>query len=589
LLAAACGDTDLGRSGTRTGAQLEPWFEERAADLGLNFVHFNGMTGEYHFSEMMGGGAALFDYDGDGDLDAYLVQGAMLDSSTDPMTASFPPQHPLPLTDRLYRNDLELGLNGASIARFVDVTSSVGDDGAAGSGYGMGVAVGDYDGDGDPDLYVTNLGPNHLLRNNGDGTFSDVTEESGSDDSRWSVAATFLDYDGDGALDLYVGNYVDYRLANDKLCRDTAGRRDYCGPDAYNGVGDRLFRSRGDGTFEDVSLASMVGRPRGKGLGVVAADLDRDGRQDLYVTNDGEPNFLWRNRGDGTFEETALGSGCAVSGAGLPQASMGVDAADYDGDGDLDLFVTHLTGEPNTLYRNDGDYGNDRDEGEKGALFVDISTASGLGSLSWPSTGFGTRWADLDGDGLLDLLVLNGAVKSIEESLLAGDPYPLAQRNLLFRGLADNRFEEVSASAGVPFELVEVSRGAAFGDVDNDGDVDVLFVNSNGPARLLINQTDGAAGWIGARLTETATTAGGAPRAPSTVGALAAVELPSGHRRLLRMEVGGGYASASDPRALLTHGTQGDSISVWIEIPGRAPMRLVEPPARRYLAIDPGR
>jgi hypothetical protein len=578
LLAGACGDTDLGRSGTRSRVQPESWFEERAVDLGLDFVHFNGMTGEYHFSEMMGGGAALFDYDGDGDLDAYLVQGAMLDSSTDPMTALFPPQHPLPLTDRLYRNDLELGPSGGSIARFVDVTSSVGDDGATASSYGMGVAVGDYDGDGDPDLYVTNLGPNQLLRNNGDGTFSDVTEASGSDDSRWSVAATFLDYDGDGALDLYVGNYVDYRLANDKLCRDTAGRRDYCGPEAYNGVGDRLFRNRGDGTFEDVSLASMVGRPRAKGLGVVAADLDRDGRQDLYVANDGEPNFLWRNRGDGTFEETALRSGCAVSGAGLPQASMGVDAADYDGDGDLDLFITHLTGEPNTLYRNEGDYGNDREEGSESGLFVDVSTASGLGSLSWPSTGFGTRWADLDGDGILDLLVLNGAVKSIE----------------LFRGLTDNRFEEVSASAGTAFELVEVSRGAAFGDVDNDGDIDVLFVNSNGPVRLLINQTDGAAGWIGARLTEgvtsaiseTVTTAGGAPSAPSIVGALAAVELPSGHRRLVRMDAGGGYASASDPRVLLAQGTQGGSSSVWIEIPGRAPIRLVEPPARRYLVID---
>ncbi len=550
---------DADPSAGRAGGP-EPWFEERAAELGIDFVHFNGMTGDYYFSEMMGGGAALFDYDGDGDLDVYLVQGAMLDPGADPETALSPPKDGVLPSDRLYRNDLGLGTGGSPEPRFVDVTEGLN---GAGTGNGMGAAVGDYDGDGDPDLYVTNLGANRLLRNNGDGTFSDVTQESGTDDSRWSVAATFFDYDGDGRLDLYVGNYVDYRLANHKLCRDAAGRRDYCGPEAYNGVADRLFHNRGDGTFEDVSLSSGVGRPRGKSLGAVAGDFDLDGRLDLYVANDGEPNFLWRNRDGGTFEEIAIDSGCAVSGEGLPQASMGVDAADYDGDGDLDLFVTHLTGEPNTLYRND------RTAGDRGLTFADVSSVAGLGPSSWGSTGFGTHWADLDGDGFLDLPVVNGAVKAIEGAVAAGDPYPLAQRNLLFRGLPGGRFEEVSTAAGVSFDLEEVSRGAAFGDVDNNGAVDVLMVNSNGPARLLMNRKGGSR-WFGARLDS-----------PGALGGLVWLEsVPS----RLRVDPGGGYASSSDSRVLLSAGAQVAEISVLsVELPERRALRFAAPPARRYL------
>jgi hypothetical protein len=249
----------------------------------------------------------------------------------------------------------------------------------------MGVTTGDFDDDGWTDLYVTSFGANRLLRNHGNGTFSDVTDRAGVVEDRWSVAATFLDFDGDGHLDLYVGNYLDFTLATHKVCLDAAGAQDWCGPTAYRGVTDRLFRNRGDGTFEDVSLTTAVGQPAGKGLGVVAGDFDGDGRLDLYVANDGEPNFLWLARGSGNFHDEALFAGCAVTADGLPQASMGVTAGDYDNDGDDDLFMTHLTGEANALYRNAGD-----------GTFTDVSLASGLSLPSWPHTGFGTSWLDYD-------------------------------------------------------------------------------------------------------------------------------------------------------------------------------------------------
>ncbi len=534
---------------------------------GIDFRHFNGMTGEYYFPEMMGGGGALVDYDVDGDLDLYLVQGAML-GEHELSEALFPPRHPLPLTDRLYRNDSHPDFpnsGGEASLRFVDVTAAAGL--VPGSGYGMGVASGDYDDDGFPDLYVTAFGSNRLLRNRGDGSFEDATAAAGVDDPRWSVPAVFFDADADGRLDLWVGNYLDFTLATHKLCRTAGGARDYCGPQAYRGVTDKLFRNRGDGTFEDVSAASGIGGRPGKALGALAADLDGDRRPDLYVANDGEPNFRWASRGDGRFEEIGLAAGCALSADGLPQASMGVDAADADGDGDLDLFMTHLTGEPNALFRSEG-----------GGLFVERSAPSGLGPPSWPLTGFGARFFDLDNDGGLDLLIVNGAVRTIEALAQAGDPYPLHQPRQLYRNLGAGRFEEIGGDAGPGFAGSEVGRGAAFGDLDNDGDADVVVVNNNGPARLFSNQRGSANRWLGVRAV---TVPGGADLA----GALVTVEPAGGGALVRRLATDGSYASASDPRLVVGLGGRGGEVSIRLAPPAGGNRRWTGLGTDRYLVL----
>jgi hypothetical protein len=542
-------------------SESQTLFIERAEALGLDFVHFNGMAGKYYYPEMMGGGGALFDYDGDGDLDLYLVQGEML-GGEELNEALFPPRHG-ELTDRLYRNDLLVTPEGSAEPRFVDVTGRMG---LEARGYGMGVASGDFDNDGWVDLYVTNFGSNRLLRNRGNGTFQDVTDQAGVDDARWSVGATFFDYDRDGRLDLYVGNYLDYRIAGDKVCLDAAGARDWCGPMTYGGVTDRLFHNRGNGTLEDVSGSSGVGRLRGRGLGAVVADFDRDGWLDLYVTNDGEPNYLWINQRDGTFRDEALISGCAVSGDGLPQASMGVDAGDYDGDGDLDLFMTHLTGETNALFRNEGDLS-----------FTDVTASAGLGAPSLPFTSFGTRWFDFDNDGLLDLITANGAVKRIGELAQAGDPYPLHQKKLLFHHLRGGSFEEIGATAGVAFEPSETGRGAAFGDVDNDGDTDVVVVNSNGPARLLVNQIGEAFTWIGCSV--------------GSRGSVAVSEITlqtlGGRMLLRRVGTDGSYASASDSRVIFGLGDSWEPNTVTIGAERTRSWRELRP-GRYYRLQSPG-
>jgi hypothetical protein len=426
------------------------------------------------------------------------------------------------------------------VPRFVDVTDP---SGLIALGYGMGVAAGDFDNDGWVDLYVTNYGPNQLWRNLGDGRFSDVTAASGTDDPRWSTSTAFLDFDGDGWLDLYVTNYVRYEVGRKVECFATSSRRDYCGPSAFEPAGDSLFHNLGPGaggavTFEDVSLAAGIGRQKGAGLGVVAADFDGDGRTDLYVANDGQPNFLWINRGDGTFFDDALLAGVAVNRQGRPEASMGVDAGDFDGDGDVDLFMTHLMGETNTLYVNDGT-----------GLFEDRTIESGLGPGSLSFTSFGTSFIDYDNDGWLDLLAMNGAVRILEPLARSGDPYPLDQPNQLFRNLEGRGFEEVSERAGPAFALAEVSRGAAFGDVDNDGDLDVLQINNNGPARLLINRAGDGRPWLGVRAIGRA--APGSAGERDLLGTLVEVRRAGAPSRWRRAAADGGYCSANDPRVVV--------------------------------------
>ena len=411
-----------------------PLFTDAAADSGLDFTHWNGMSGEYYFPEMTGQGAALLDYDNDGDLDVYMVQGGLLGPGKKRADAMFPYQGAWPPSDRLFRNDLGAPAEktGERGLKFTDVTAESGLAKIA-TGYGMGVATGDFNNDGFTDLYVTNYGSNQLLRNQGDGTFRDVTSAAGVDDPSWSTSAAFFDFDRDGWLDLFVTNYVVFDLGRNPECFAPSSRRDYCGPSAFPGVADRLWRNRGDGTFEDVSVRSRIGAEKGAGLGVVAADFDGDGWLDLYVANDGEPNHLWLNQRDGTVRDEALLAGVAVNREGEPEASMGVSAADFDGDGDDDLFMTHLMSETNTLYVNDG------------GLFEDRTLETGLAAGSLTFTSFGTAWFDVDNDGWLDLMIANGAVKGVEALAREGDLYPLDQPNQLLLNVGGRRFEDASA------------------------------------------------------------------------------------------------------------------------------------------------
>lgn len=520
-------------------------FREAAVELGLEFDHVNGGVGRFYLPEIMGAGGALFDYDGDGDLDVLLLQGGPLDPSGSDAGST--------AGHRLFRNDLlPTKVTGAGNLRFTDVTEKAG---LIKGDYGMGIAVGDYDNDGDPDIYITNFGPNRLYQNNGNGTFSDVTQTSGAglDDPRWSTSASFADYDGDGDLDLFVANYVDFTVRDNKICHDPIGVRDYCGPLRFRPVPDRLFRNDGRGTFRDVSETAGISKADGAGLGVAAADFNDDGRLDFYVANDASANQLWINKGNGTFVDEALLAGVALSNDGLPEGSMGLAVGDADNDGDVDIFVTNITGETHAYYRNRG-----------GGAFEDARLQAGLGAPTAPYTGFGTDWFDYDGDGLLDLFVANGAV-TLLEAVTAGR-LPFSQPNQLFHNRGGARFEDVTVGSGPALQLSEVSRGAAFGDVDNDGDIDVLVTNNNGRARLLLNQIGARRHWMQVRLE-------GVQDNRQGLGARVGVrrkDLPTLWRRA---RTDGSYLSASDPRVHFGLGQNSAVDEVIVEWPsGRREM-----------------
>ncbi|MGD8378218.1 MAG: CRTAC1 family protein [Gammaproteobacteria bacterium] len=546
---------------------LVPVFADQARAAGLNFTHFNGMSGELYFPENMGSGVALLDYDHDGDLDVFAVQGNMLGPGKTLKDAIFPPPQGEELTDRLYRNDSTTDAKGHVHLHFTDVTRQAG---IHSHGYGMGVAVGDINNDGWPDIYVTNFGHNQLWLNRGDGTFTDVTAKAGVDDARWSVSAAFVDYDRDGYPDLFVANYVDYNFANAKPCRSTTSARDYCSPLVYDPVPDRLFHNRGDGTFEDVTEKSGIAKHFGNGLGVVIADFDSNGWPDIYVANDGMANNLWMNHGDGTFDDDGMLAGAAVNMDGKPEASMGVDAADFDGDGDIDLFMTHLTRETNTLYVNDGS-----------GWFEDQTVDMGLAGPSFDYTGFGTGWKDLNNDGWLDLFSANGAVTLIPAEVRAGDKYPLHQRNQVFLNLGKGRYRDVSAEAGKVFELSEVSRGAAFGDIDNDGDTDIVVSNNSGPLRLLVNTNGNRNHWLGLRLTD--------PRGcVDCVGARVRLLRPGGRDLVRLAHRDGSYGSSNDPRVLFGLGSEHAPVTVRVHWPDGTREEWDDLSADRYHALRKG-
>lgn len=571
VLAAACGGGTepavTGRSSPETTAPglygEGEWFTDRAEETGLRFVHFNGMSGEFYFPEIMPPGAGLLDYDNDGDLDVYLVQGKMLGTGKT-LPPLNPAPGPLPLKGRLYRNDLNVGQDGRRTVSFTDVTDR---SGITANGYGMGVAAGDFDNDGCVDLYLTNLGPNQLFRNNCDGTFVDVSRRSGTDDPGWGVSAAFVDYDRDGWLDLYVGNYVRYSIETDIECPSLIGVRDYCPPQVYSAQASRLYHNERNGTFRDVA-PTVLGGQFGPALGVVTADFDGDGWIDIFVANDGQQDHLWMNRRNGTFTNTGLQAGVALTADGKPEASMGVDAGDFDNDGDEDLFVTELTGEGSNLFVNDGS-----------AAFDDRSAPSGLGPASLAYTGFATAWLDFDNDGWLDLLAVNGAIQAQKRPGDSLSPY--GQRRLLFRNLANGRFEDVSSRAGAAFQSFEVGRGAAFGDVDNDGDTDVLVTNNNGHVRLLVNNVGSRSHWLGLRLV-------GERPSRDMLGARVGIVRNDGSTLWRRARADGSYASANDPRVLVGLGSSTEGVSVRVRWPSGRAEQWTDVPIDRYTTLTEG-
>jgi len=533
-------------------------FTDVTESTGLAFNHVNGFTGVYFLSEIMGSGVALFDFDNDGDLDLYQVQSHDLDAD-DPHRPNTKYQ------DRLYRNDLTLDPKNGNSIRWVDVTAQAN---IEAFGYGMGVAAADYDNDGFVDLYITNLGDNQLYKNLGDGTFADVTEAANANDGLWSVSASWLDFDRDGFLDLYIGNFSDFNYDNNRQC--FGANRDYCSPLSYDPQLDTLLRNKGDGTFENVSVAAGIHQVTGRALGVIAADFNNDRWPDIYVANDSSANQLWINGKDGTFQDTAMLSGSALNQTGMPEASMGVDAADFDGDGDEDLFMTHLGNQTNTIYVNDGN-----------GWFEDLSNPTGLGTPSLPFTGFGTAWFDFDNDTLLDLLIANGAVKRPEQVKPTRAMAPYKQRNQLFRNLGDGKFTEITTEAGPAFEAEEVSRAAAFGDIDNDGDQDVVITNNAGPTRLILNNTGQRAPWLGFRLLTR--------HGRDALGAKIQLTFSKGPVLWRRCRTDGSYASSNDPRLTIGIGKRGKPESLKVHWPDGTIEAFPVPAVRQYHTIQQGK
>jgi hypothetical protein len=540
-----------------------PLFVDATASSGIDFRHVNGRTGEFYYPEIIGSGVAVLDYNNDGKLDILVLQGGRL-APGDAPAAGAPANE---CTARLYRNDLVVNADGTRALHFTDVTAA---SGLCSHGYGMGIAVGDYNNDGCVDVFITHFGaPSQLFRNNCNGTFTDATRQAGvAGSGRWGASASFVDYDRDGHLDLFVANYVDYTVQNNQKCYASTSARDYCAPSAYKPVPGILYHNRGNGSFEDVSVKSGITRAFGAGLGVMAADLNEDGWPDLYVANDGNPNQLWINQKDGTFKNEAEVRGCAVNADGMAEAGMGVDIADFDGDGNQDIFLTHLTREKSTLFVNRG-----------GGYFEDRSVETGVAAPSIPFTGFGTAFLDYDNDGWLDIVAVNGAVRLIQELKTPQNPYPLEQRKQLLHNLGNGRFEESTAGAGDVFKLEEVGRGLAVADLDNDGRADLVVSNNNGPLRVILNRAAADKPWIGLRLLTGKRDAYGARVELRRKGA------PSLWRWV---RADGSYLSSGDPRILAGLGEAPGAEQINVQWPDGRSESFPPPPLRQYTTLVQG-
>jgi hypothetical protein len=490
--------------------------EDVAAKSGLGFTHFAGDSGNFRLPEIIAGGAGLLDFDGDGDLDVLLTQ-AVFDERMG-HTASRAGKAVVE-GSRLYRNDLI----PEGEFRFTDVTI---DANLKTQGYAMGVAVGDIDNDGFSDVYVSNYGRDQLFHNRADGTFEDITIQSGIEAIRWSTSASFFDYDLDGDLDLFVSHYLNSTISNHKPCPGPLGQLEYCAPSAYEPVPDRLYRNDGELRFTEVTEAAGLGAATGPGLGVVAGDFNDDGWPDLYVANDGDANQLWMNQGDGTFEDQALLAGTAYNDAGDAEAGMGITAGDVDRDGDEDLLVTHLAGETNTLYLNIGD-----------GFFRDATREFGIAFSSLRLTGFGVALVDLDRDGWLDLYVANGAIKAQPG---IDDGFPYAQPDLVLRN-EEGRYRDITDDVGPALRSERVGRSVATGDIDNDGNVDLLVTNINERPQLLLNRTQTPGSWLRIKLI-------GKSSNRDAIGARVGVRFEDGSAYWTQVRRDGSFMAANDPR-----------------------------------------
>lgn len=489
-------------------------FIDVAIPQGLTFEHDHGGSGERYYIETIGPGVCLFDYDNDDDLDIYFCQGSGLPGWDKDII----------LENKLYRNDGN---------KWTDVTSSAG---VGDRSYSMGCACGDVDNDGFTDLYVTNFGKDILYQNKGDGTFMDVTDISGINNPLWGASVAFFDMDADGLLDIYVSNYVEYSLDNNPWCGDRRkGLRDYCKPDFFPGVEDLLFKNNGDWTFKDVSSKSGIEGRKGKGLGVIPADFDLDGDSDLYVANDGVMNHYFINDGSGYFEENAIFTGLGFNDNGLPEAGMGVDIGDVNGDGWPDIFVTNFSGESNTIYMNN-----------KRGYFKDETFMSGLDQPSLDYVGFGTKLLDLDYDGWLDLFVVNGHVAVNINDVYK--KYTHAQRKQIFLNKKDGTFKEFTSNDAGDIGQPSVGRGAAFGDLDNDGDLDVVIANNNGQANLLLRDGSPQKEWLGLLLV-------GGESNMDAIGARVTLET-DGSRQTKFINTAGSYMASNDKRLIFGLGDE---------------------------------
>ena len=525
-----------------------PQFVDIAHQAGVAFHHLNGASADKHLVETMGSGGLFFDYDGDGWADVFLVDGGSLADASVARQA----RH------RLYHNRGD--------GTFEDVTARSGIQHLA---YGMGACAGDYDGDGRPDLYITNSGANTLYRNRGDGTFVDVTAAAHVGDPRWSAGCAFADLDRDGDLDLWVVNYVDADRAHNPFCGSArADVRFYCHPLRYEPLSSTVYRNDSHGVFTDVSAASGVGALRSNGLGVVVADYDNDGWPDVFVANDTMPNFLFHNTGTLRFTETGLASGIAVGADGRARAGMGIDAGDYDGDGRLDVVITNLDFEMHTLTR-----------GLAGGLFDYATTESGIGFPTLPFVGFGVAFLDYDNDAQLDIAIANGHILENAPQYRAGSTY--MQRKLLFRNTTSRRFVEAGRTAGPAFAAEKVGRGLAVGDIDNDGDLDLLVTNNGQDAELLRNDGGNRANALLVRLR-------GAGANTDAIGTR--IRLTAGLRTQMReVRTGSSYLSQNDLRAHFGLGAAAGADRIEVVWPSGRTEAVGNVPANQIITITEGR
>jgi enediyne biosynthesis protein E4 len=531
-------------------------FENVATAAGVAVRHLNGASPDKYLAETMGSGAVFFDADGDGWVDLFLVDGGSVADAAVMAKA----RH------RLFKNQRD--------GTFADVTTR---SGIRPAEYGMGACAGDVDSDGRVDLYVTGYGANALYRNEGDGVFTDATRDAGVALGRWSTSCAFLDMDRDGDLDLFVANYLDALRTNNRFCGDAQRRiRVYCHPLNYKGLASVLYRNNGKGVFTDVSAAANVAPYVGNGLGVAVGDYDDDGLPDVFVANDAVPNFLFHNEGGGRFAEVGLAAGVAVARDGKPRAGMGTEFADYNGDGRLDLVVTNHEFETHSLFRNDG-----------GGVFTDTTVESGLGPATLPFVGFGVAFFDFDNSGTLDLSIVNGHVIDNTAVFRAGSTH--AQRKLLFRTLSGGRrLQEIGGAAGPGFARAGVGRTLVTGDVDNDGDLDLLVTNNGAAPELLRNGTSGGRAIVlrllGAAGPSTALTASNRDALGARVGVTA-----GGRTQVREVKSGSSYLGQNDLRVHVGLGAATAVDRVDIRWPSGRAERLDKPPAGQILTVQEGR